>query len=291
MYQPDEVIDGRYRLLKKIGEGAHGVVFRARDVQTRTDVAIKFLGDEIGKNPTYVERLHREALAMAQLRGTSAVYVHGLRTPEAGGPTYMVMEYLVGRNLQSYLKAGEEAGGRFKPAYMAQLLRPIVSTLDMAHSRGIVHRDLKPSNIFVLDKSVGGGVRLLDFGLVKLIDQAGLTGQGQVAGTPSYIAPESWRGNPLKLDHRIDVYALGVIVFRILAGQVPHRSRGMVEMLEWALRGERPSLHALRPELDPRIDAWVKKALAVKPEERFQDVRTLWGTLETILDTAPKAPF
>jgi serine/threonine-protein kinase len=290
MFQPDEVIEGRYRLLKKIGTGAHGVVFRARDLSTRSDVAIKFLGDEVGKNPTYVERLHREAIAMAQLRGTSAVYVHGIRSnpPE---PTYMVMEYLVGRDLQSYLEAGEQQGGKFKTEYMAQLLRPIVATLDMAHQRGIVHRDLKPSNIFVLDKSVGRGVRLLDFGLVKLMDQAGLTGQGQVAGTPSYIAPESWRGNPLTLDHRIDVYALGVIVFRILAGRVPHKSRGMVDMLEWALRGERPSLHALRPDLDPRIDAWVHKALAIRPEDRFQDVATLWGTLETLIGTAPKAPF
>jgi eukaryotic-like serine/threonine-protein kinase len=290
MFQPDDVIEGRYRLLKKIGAGAHGVVFRARDLQTRNDVAIKFLGDEVGKNPTYVERLHREALAMAQLRGTSAVYVMGLRSaPDS--PTYMVMEYLTGRDLQSYLEAGESQGGKFRPDYMAQLLRPIVATLDMAHSRGIVHRDLKPSNIFVLDKSVGGGVRLLDFGLVKLLDQAGLTGQGQVAGTPSYIAPEAWKGNSLLLDHRIDVYALGVIVFRILASTVPHKSKGMVDMLNWALRGPRPSLHALRPDLNPKIDAWVQKALAIKPEDRFQDVKTLWGTLETVLGTVPKAPF
>lgn len=290
MFQPDEVIEGRYRLLKKIGTGAHGVVFRARDLHTRTDVAIKFLGDEVGQNPTYVERLHREARAMAELRGTSAVYVHGIRSAP-GSPTYMVMEYLVGRDLQNYLEAGEQQGGKFKPDYMAQLLRPIVSTLEMAHQRGIVHRDLKPSNIYVLDKSVGRGVRLLDFGLVKLLDHAGLTGQGQVAGTPSYIAPESWRGNPLTLDHRIDVYALGVIVFRILAGRVPHKSRGMVDMLEWALRGERPSLHALRPDLNPKIDAWVQKALAIRPEDRFQDVTSLWGTLETLLGSAPRAPF
>jgi eukaryotic-like serine/threonine-protein kinase len=290
MFQPDDVIEGRYRLLKKLGAGAHGVVFRARDLHTRSEVAIKFLGDEVGRNPTYVERLHREALAMAQLRGTSAVYVHGIRSAP-NGPTYMVMDYLVGHDLQTMLDAGEKQGGKFRPEYMAQLLRPIVSTLAMAHQRGIVHRDLKPSNIHVLDKSVGGGVRLLDFGLVKLLDKSGLTGEGQVAGTPSYIAPETWKGNSLNLDHRIDVYALGVIVFRILGGRVPYRSKGMVDMLEWALRGERPSLHVLRPELNPKIDAWVQKVLAIKADERFQDVTTAWGTLETVLGTAPKAPF
>lgn len=290
MFQPDDVIEGRYRLLKKIGAGAHGVVFRARDLQTRNDVAIKFLGDEIGNNPTYAERLRREALAMAQLRGTSAVYVMALRS-EPGSPTYMVMEYLLGRDLQDYLEAGEQHGGKFKPEYMLQLLRPIAATLEMAHKNGIVHRDLKPSNIMVLDRSVGGGVRLLDFGLVKLLDQAALTGQGEVAGTPSYIAPESWKGNPLKLDHRIDVYALGVIVFRILGGRVPYRSKNMVDMLQWALRGQRPSLHALRPELNPKIDLWVNKALAVDPAQRFQDVSALWGTLEALLAPAHRSPF
>ncbi len=289
-HQPDEIIEGRYRLLKRIGRGAHGVVFRARDLESRTDVAIKFLGADVARQADYVERLRREALAMARLRGTSAVYVHGLRTPEHGA-TYLIMEYLPGQDLQTYLEYAESRGGQLKPERMLPMLRPIASTLSAAHDQGIVHRDLKPSNIMVLDKSVGGGVRLLDFGLVKLLDQKRLTGEGQVAGTPSYIAPEAWRGHPLELDHRIDIYALGVIVFRALSGRVPYKSRSMVDMLGWALRGQRPSLHALRGDLPQQIDQWVQRSLAVAPANRFQTVREQWAALEGLFPSASRPPF
>lgn len=281
MYQADDVIEGRYRLLKKIGAGAHGVVFRARDLESRLDVAIKFLNAEIGKDVTYMARLQREAQAMALLRGTSAVYVHGLRTSVAG--TYLVMEYLQGRDLESYLDMAEQRGGVLKPDRMMQMLRPVIDTLETAHKQGVVHRDLKPANIFIVDRAAGGGVRLLDFGLVKMLDKAALTQRGQVAGTPSYIAPEAWLGNPLALDHRIDIYAIGVIVFRMLAGRVPHSSRGMAGMLEYALRGERPSLHALRPDVPHDIDLWVKRALSADPNARYQDIRSAWSALETVM--------
>jgi serine/threonine-protein kinase len=288
--KPDDVIEGRYRLLKKIGSGAHGVVYRARDLESRQDVAIKFLSAEIGRQADYVERLRREAVAMARLRGTSAVYVHGLRTVP-GAFTYLVMEYVQGYDLQHYLEMAEARGGQLKPERMLQMLRPIASTLDAAHGQGIVHRDLKPSNIMVLDKSAGGGVRLLDFGLVKLLDQKRLTGEGQVAGTPSYIAPEGWRGHPLELDHRIDVYAMGVIVYRALAGRVPYTSSNMADMLRWALRGERPSLRQLRADLPPDVDRWVQKALAIDPDQRFQTIREQWAAIEGLFPDASRPPL
>jgi eukaryotic-like serine/threonine-protein kinase len=289
-HRPQDVLEHRYRLLRQIGSGAHGVVFRARDLTTRADVAVKFLGETISRDPTYVERLRREARAMDQLRGTSAVKIHALGTSEQG-EVYMVMEYLVGRDLEAYLRQGERQGGQIKPDYLATFMRPIVHTLSLAHGQGIVHRDLKPSNVFVLDKSVGRGVRLLDFGLVKIMNQAAITNQGEVAGTPSYIAPETWKGDSSKLDHRIDVYALGVMIFRMLGGRVPYKSQGMLDMLEWALKAERPSLHALRPDLDARIDGWVKKALAIDPDQRYPDVVSLWSDAELVLGTTPKAPF
>jgi eukaryotic-like serine/threonine-protein kinase len=287
---PDQVIEGRYRLLKQIGSGAHGVVFRARDLESRGDVAIKFLSADIARKADYIERLRREALAMARLRGTSAVYVHGLSST-AEGSAFLIMEYLEGRDLQSVLNAAEARGGQLKAERLIQLLRPIASTLHAAHQQNIVHRDLKPSNIFVLDKSVGGGVRLLDFGLVKLLDQKRLTLEGQIAGTPSYIAPEAWNGQPLSLDHRIDVYAMGVIVFRALAGRVPFASKNLVEMLNWALRGTRPSLHAARPDLPPAIDAWSQKTLAVDAEQRFQSIHQMWSALEGLFPSASRPPI
>jgi eukaryotic-like serine/threonine-protein kinase len=278
----ERTIDGRYRILRKLGEGAHGVVYQARDLETRELVALKFLNADVAANAEYMTRLEREAEAMARLRGTSAVYIHAMRrSPD--GSAYLVMEMLVGDDLEQYLRAAEKLGGRLKPAKLAEILRPIVVTLSKAHAQGLVHRDLKPSNIFVLSREAGGGVRLLDFGLVKMLDNLGLTAEGLVAGTPSYIAPEAWRGKPLTLDHRIDVYSLGVIVFRALTGKVPFHSKSMVELLVWATRGERPKFTDHRPDLPPAANAWLDRALAIDPNARFQTVEQFWQELEPIL--------
>jgi serine/threonine-protein kinase len=134
-------------------------------------------------------------------------------------------------------------------------------------------------------------VRLLDFGLAKLADAATLTADGMIAGTPSYISPEAWGGKSRTLDHRVDVYGLGVIVFRALSGRLPPPSANVLDICRWATKGERPSLHALRPNLPQAIDAWVKKALAIDPEQRFQSARTLFSALEGILAGRPLAPF
>jgi serine/threonine-protein kinase len=174
---------------------------------------------------------------------------------------------------------------------MLELLRPIAGTLEAAHKLGIVHRDLKPSNIFVVDAAYGGGVRLMDFGLAKLMGADSLTGEGMVAGTPSYIAPEAWRGNPKDLDHRIDVYSLGVMVFRCLAGQAPYVTSSLLDLCRWAQQGARPSLRDLRPGLPAGIDPWVEKALAIDPADRFQSVRSMWSSLEALLSEEPRAPF
>ena len=281
-------LDGRYRLISEIGRGAYGVVYRGRDLETRGEVAVKLLKQS--SDPDLVTRFEREALAMAKLRGTSALYVHALGRSSSGA-VYIVMELLRGKDLEQFLGEAEERGGRLKPAKMLELLRPIAATLEAAHAQRIVHRDLKPSNIFVIDSEAGGGVRLMDFGLVKLLGADSLTSEGIVAGTPSYIAPEAWAGAPKTLDHRIDLYSLGVLVFRCLAGQVPHPTKSMLELCRWAQQGERPSLRALRPSLPGAIDGWLQKAMAIAPGDRFQSARALWASLEAILGSEAKAPF
>ncbi len=288
--RPGDEVGGRYRLLNQVGAGAYGVVFRARDLETRDEVAIKFLKPNQAADPELVQRFEREAVAMAKLRGTSAVYVHGMNK-ERDGSTYIVMEMLIGRDLEDMLGEAEAKGGRLKKEKTLELLRPIADTLAKAHAKSIVHRDLKPSNIFVVDPAHGGGVRLMDFGLAKILDADSLTAQGVVAGTPSYIAPEAWLGDPRRLDHRIDVYSLGVIVFRCLAGQVPYPTKSMMDLCKWAQSGERPSLTTLRKSLPAGIDDWVQKALAINPAERFQSVVTLWRGLEFLLATPASRPF
>src|SRR5262249_34975711 len=143
------VLDWRYQLLTMIGQGNHGVVYRALDTQTRCEVAVKLLRD-IEANPEYYVRMVREARAMAALAGTSAVQVHGFGS-DVDGAFYIVMELLVGMNLEEYMTRIESRGGRLPNDQLVAILDPIVLTLEAAHERGIVHRDLKPSNIFLVD--------------------------------------------------------------------------------------------------------------------------------------------
>ena len=275
------ILDGRYQLLQLIGQGNHGVVYRAVDQVSRYEVAVKLLRD-VEANAEYYVRMVREARAMAALAGTSAVQVHGFGS-DVDGSFYIVMELLSGMNFEEYLTRLESRGGRLPLPHMIWVLDPIVATLEAAHDRGIVHRDLKPSNIFLLDAHLGGGVRLMDFGLVKLMGARPLTRQGMVAGSPSYIAPEAWAGNPTKLDQRIDVYGFAVIVFRVLAASVPFETSDLFEKLRLVTTGKRPSLRALRPDLPADIDIWVEQSMAINPEERFTRVRASWTALRSIL--------
>lgn len=280
-------VNNRYQLHEVLGQGGHGVVHRATDLFTRTDVAIKFLHENVASDPQYTVRMLREAKAMAALSGTSAIRVHELGSRE-DGVLYLVMELLVGKDFAQFLADIEAHGVTLPPRVLFEYLDPIVDTLEAAHQRGIVHRDLKPSNVFILDPAHGGGVRLLDFGLCKMMTaSSSLTQDGTIAGSPSYIAPEVWRGNPRILDHRIDVYSLAAICFRALSGRLPFDAPSLFEKFQLATKGQRPSLHALRPELSPEIDDWVRQALAIDPAARFQNVRGMWNALRSVIGETP----
>lgn len=281
------IIDNRYELLEILGQGGHGVVHRARELSTGIEVAIKFLHDTVAADPNYTIRMLREAQAMAALSGTSAVRVHEFRTSEAG-KLYLVMELLVGRDFDQFLYDSESRGEKISPRFLLDCLDPIVDTLEAAHLRGIIHRDLKPSNVFLIEDGEQRGVRLLDFGLCKLKSASfALTQDGMIAGSPSYIAPEVWRGNSGALDHRIDVYSLAAIMFRALTGRVPFDAPTLYEKYQLVMNAERPSLHAHRPDLLPSVDEWVRQALAIDPNERFQNVRALWNALRSIIGPSP----
>jgi serine/threonine-protein kinase len=282
-YQPGEVIDERYTIQQTLGRGGHGAVYQATDGMLGSQVAIKFLHADVAKEPGYKTRMMREVKAMGALSGTSAVQVMGF-SKSADGGMYIVMEMLSGRNFEQYLREIESFGGKLSTAKLVELLGPIVDTLQAAHEIQIVHRDLKPGNIMVLDTLGRGPVRLLDFGIAKDLRADPLTMEGMVAGSPGYIAPEVWRAKPDLLDHRLDVYSFGVIVFRALAGAPPFDPKQPLDgLIKLVLRAPRPSLHKRRADLPPAIDEWVKKALAIKPEDRFQSIRALWTALRSIL--------
>jgi serine/threonine protein kinase len=274
-----EVLGGRYELVDLLARGAQGVLYRAHDLKDGDDVAIKVLTNST-RDPDALERMFREAHAMMQLAGTAAVRVLDQVHTE-DGEFCLVMELLRGRELKERLVELEAAGERMPVAEILRIFDPIVKTLEAARERGIVHRDIKPGNIFLL---VGGGVRLLDFGFARLLRHKPLTRDGVVAGTPSHIPPEVWQRAP-DLDHRVDVYALGVVLFRVLAGRPPFAG-GLEEVARAVVNDARPSLHALRSDLPPAIDDWVEHALAVDREKRFTRVLAMWNALRVCLRVA-----
>jgi serine/threonine-protein kinase len=280
-----KVIAGRYRLREVVGKGAHGLVYRGVERDTDTDVAVKVIHSGAAHQAELETRMQREYEALQALAGTAATRVHGLVREE--GALCLVMEFLHGQDFDEYLADIEEQGRRIDLETLIEFLDPIADTLDKAHGLGILHRDLKPGNIYIPGRGGPGGVRLLDFGLSRSEGSAPITLDGVVIGSPSYIAPEVWEGNPRALDRRIDVYSFGAIIFRALAGRVPFPVMSMREKLTAAKTAPRPSLHAIRAELGPNIDHWVEKALAINKEERFETVRSMWDTLLTTLDERP----
>jgi serine/threonine protein kinase len=270
---------GRYELLELVGEGGHGRVYRARDRESSAIVAIKVLHDDVN-NPELELRMKREAYAMGKLAGTCATEVYECAETEAG-KLYLAMEFLDGQDLESLIEAQEATGTLLPIPAMFELLGPVVQTLEVAHSRGVIHRDLKPQNIFV---RTDGQVRLVDFGLMKDLHLSKLTEAGMVAGSPAYIAPEAWAGVPERLDSRIDVYALGVLAFRILSGRKPFEPEGgLLDFVLVVTTAPRPSLRTWRPDFPPAIDAWSQWALAIQPEHRFPTVTALWDGLKRAL--------
>lgn len=274
------VVGRRYQLLSILGEGGQGAVFRARDLRDGDEVAVKML--KPGADADSTERMFREANAMAQLHGTSAVRVLDQQWTEDGAMC-LVTELLEGQPLDAYLESIEARGERASVALVVNVIEPVVKTLHAAHHIAIVHRDLKPANIFVLSSARGGGVRLIDFGFAKFQRLKGLTAEGMVAGSPSYIAPETWRNRKDVIDHRVDVYAIGAVIFRCLAGQPPFNKPDLIQLLKEVTTAPRPSLHAFRPDLPKTIDDWVQQALAIEPDERFQGVMALWRAFKYVV--------
>lgn len=274
--EPGYVLDDRYVIEALVGKGGHGKVYRALDRDLSCPVAIKVLYGDVAAEHEFRVRMKREARAMGQLSGTSAVQIMAFNKT-SWGALYIVMEYLEGTDLDRHCAAAERAGEPLSIRDLVDILDPIAGTLQAAHERGIIHRDVKGGNVFVMRSAVRGRSRLLDFGLAKDISLDPLTRTGMIAGSPAYIAPEAWTGRPKPIDHRVDVYSLGVLLFRVLARRLPFDASVPIDQLLRAVtRDPRPSLHALRPDLPPAVDAWVSRALAIDREERFFNVATMW---------------
>ena len=281
--EPSGLAGQRYERQGVLGSGGQGVVYRAFDHWTARPVAIKVLSSAASGEPHMVERLSREQQALSALKGTAAVEVLDIYRGN-DGELCLVMELLKGTNLDEHLQVIEAMNERIELPRVAEIFDPIVNTLEIAHKAGIVHRDLKPANVFLLED---GGVRLLDFGMARMKRSAPLTAEGTVMGSPSFMAPEAWKGQSAAVDYRADVYSLGVILFRVLAGDLPFSGITLYEKMLGSTKAVRPSLFAKRPDLPRDADEWVALALAIDRDQRFQNVRALWTAFLATFDVTP----
>ena len=266
-FQPPSVdeLAGRFpqlEILEILGKGGMGAVYKARQKQLDRLVAIKILPPEVGSDSAFAERFSREARALARLSHPNIVAVYD--SGQVDGLYYFIMEYVDGVNLRQTIQAG-----RLKPQEALAIVPQICDALQFAHDGGVVHRDIKPENVLVDTK---GRVKIADFGLAKLLGREpadlSLTRTEQVMGTPRYMAPEQFEATS-GVDHRADIYSLGVVFYELLTGEVPMG------------RFAPPSKMV---QVDVRLDEIVLRTLEREPERRYQRASEIKTAVETLSD-------
>jgi TolB-like protein/predicted Ser/Thr protein kinase len=267
-----------YRITEELGSGGMGVVYKAEDTRLRRFVALKFLPEEISKDRRALERFQREARSASALNHANICTIHDIG--EHQGQQFIVMELLEGETLQRRL-----AGQPLEIERVAKLGMQLADALEAAHAKGIVHLDIKPANIFVNDR---GQVKLLDFGLAKLlrlaggetITQSGTDAQG-ISGTLPYMAPEQLKGHPL--DARADIYAVGVVLYEMAAGQRPFREPNAARLIAEILHNPPVPPGRMRPEIPARLEEVILKCLEKDPENRYQSAKELGVDLRRLV--------
>lgn len=268
--EPSAIFADRYKILSTIGQGGMGTVYRAEHLGLGKIVALKVLG--VG-NDDFAARFEREARAIARLDHPGCIRVLDYGT-HASGAQYIAMELLDGPTLASALGNGPLSEQR-----TLHVGKSLLSALAHAHANGVIHRDVKPENVMFAVAS-GFRVVLIDFGLASLSDAPALTGAGMCLGSPSYVAPERLLGHPH--DARADLYAVGVLLYEMLAGVRPFVGATPQEVMRRALDRPARPLRAIRPDISPSLEAVVRRALAKDPAKRFADAEEMLGALSDV---------
>jgi eukaryotic-like serine/threonine-protein kinase len=284
-------LDGRYRLLRVIGEGGMGIVYEGEHVLIERRVAVKVLREDFCKRADVVERFRREAKSASRIGHPNIVDVLDFgETP--GGASYFVMEMLHGEDLADVLART----GALSPQRAALIVYQCCHALAAAHDKGIVHRDLKPENIFLIEREGAPDfVKIVDFGVAKMSDQEissprKLTRSGMIFGTPEYMSPEQAAGHPP--DHRVDIYALGVTLYELLTGRVPFEGESFMSVLSKHSSKQVPALRDVNPrvKVSSELENAVFRALRKDRGERFQAMRDMAAALQQAPEMPP-LPF
>jgi serine/threonine protein kinase len=268
---------GKVRIEKYLARGGMAEVYLGTHLTLDRPVAVKVLHGYIEENADLLMRFQREAKVVAGLRHPNIVQIYDFDAID--GHPYIVMEYLKGPSLASYLLGLHTRDERIPPHQVARLLKALTSALDYAHGQGVVHRDIKPGNVLLhgkaddipLDKPLTNDVEavLTDFGLVRIVNAASQTESGMVSGTPSYMAPEQARGD--KTDHRTDIYSLGIVLYEMLAGRVPFEADSTLSVIYMHINEPPPPI----PGIPPEAQAVINRALKKNPNDRYQSSREM----------------
>ena len=262
---------GPYKILASIGAGGMGEVYRAQDAKLGRDVALKVLPAEMAHDPERLARFHREAKALAQLDHPNIVTIHSVE--ECNGVHFLTMQLVEGRSLDRVIPASG-----LPLEQIVEIARALGDALAVAHDKGIVHRDLKPGNVMVTNE---GHVKVLDFGLAKDVRAANggdltqtsdsQTQMGVVMGTPAYMSPEQAAGR--LLDHRTDIFSLGVVLHEMATGRRPFEGTSSAELVSAILRDTPPSVTDARPDLPSDLARIIRRCLEKDPSHRVQTAR------------------
>ncbi len=280
MLRENEIVGGRFRLERLLGEGGMGVVWAAHDLGTDRRVALKFLR-VANLTEQIAKRFYREARAAMAVRHPNVVRIHEVFVGTDGRPV-MSMDYLEGESLAERL----EREGKLSLAAFSEVFLPVVSAIGAAHERGIIHRDLKPENIFLCRTMTGFEVRVLDFGIAKLTASdgeaaatAGLTATGAMMGTPYYMSPEQVFAHK-DIDHRSDIWSLGVIMYECLSGKKPVRGDSIGAILQVIMTAIPEPLRVVEPTLPPDLLALADAMLTVRKEGRPSSLAEVAAVIE-----------
>ncbi|MCI0704487.1 MAG: protein kinase [Planctomycetia bacterium] len=269
---------GRYRVLKELGRGGMGAVYLGYDASLERKVALKVMLPDHAANPDARERFLREARSAAKIKSDHVVTIFDVG--EEYGIPFIAMEYLLGYPLDKYLKEK----GELPLPHILRIGRETALGLAAAHELGLVHRDIKPGNLWL--EAPKGRVKLLDFGLARpMKDDIHLTGTGAVLGTPAYMSPEQGRG--LKVDHRCDLFSLGVMLYRLSTGKLPFTGDSMMAVLT-SLAVDTPTpVRQLKPDVPEALEAVINRLLEKNPADRFQTAKEVVDAIRAIEHPKP----
>ncbi|MCE9573401.1 MAG: protein kinase [Deltaproteobacteria bacterium] len=282
----DTILNERYQITRKIGQGGMGAVYEAQHTLIGKRVAVKVLLDKYARKEQVVARLEQEARLASSIGHEHIIDITDFGTT-SDGRTFVVMEFLEGESLAECL----HREGPLPEARILNIVAQVGSALSAAHAKGVVHRDVKPENVFLLRRKDKDYVKVVDFGISKSMRQTEpgedesprLTQTGMVLGTPLYMSPEQARGDE-ELDARIDVYALGVIMYELATGRVPFTGGNYLSIISQVLNDDPIPPRTLRPELSAEFDAVVLRAMAKERDDRYASTDELVADVTALLD-------